>query len=119
MAAEIPEGLTLRAMRDGFTARARPLLVSEVDVGDARQRPLHTGNRQQMTAVFRLRKADYTGLFIPFWRDTLGRGALWFEWTHPLTGIAVEAQFAGASPPAAQPLPGSRVQLTCQLNIRW
>ncbi|MGY6663361.1 MAG: hypothetical protein ACXIVO_13685 [Glycocaulis sp.] len=119
MAVSLPEGLVLRALREGFAAQPKPLLVSEVDVGDARQRPLHTGKRESFSAVFRLKRSDYTTLFVPFWRDDLGRGALWFDWTHPLTGVAVEAQFAGATQPQAVPIAGGRVQLTCRLNIRF
>lgn len=119
MAETIPEGLELKALREGFAAQPKPILVSEVDVGDARQRPLHTGKRETLTAVFRLKRSDYVTLFEPFWRDTLGQGALWFDWTHPLTGVAVEAQFAGATPPQAVPIAGGRVQLTCRLNVRW
>lgn len=119
MAVAIPEGLVLRALRDGFAAAPRPILVSWVDIGDARQRPLHTGKREQINATFRMNRTAYTDLFLPFWRDDLGQGALWFDWTHPLTLQAVEAQFAGGSPPVAQAIAGGRIQLTCRLNIRY
>lgn len=33
--------------------------------------------------------------FLDWWRDDLGLGAGWFDFTHPVTGLTVQARIAG------------------------
>jgi hypothetical protein len=118
MAVAIPEGLDLRAIRQGYDAGFPGFLETEVDAGPSQARRQTTAKPFEISAVFRIRRADYQTLFLPWWRDTLAGGVLWFDWTEPLSGAAVEARILGSAPPRAQPVAGGRVNLVCRLLVR-
>ena len=115
----IPAALNgLRALRAGFQMGERPVLESQVDRGPPKQRRLSTAGARPVSVVFRMTRAVYADDFLPFFQDTLKDGALWFNWTEPLSGAAVEAQFVGGSPPVARPVAGGRVHVAAQLRVK-
>ena len=116
-AIDIPEGLTLRALREGLQVGARRALESPNDEGPPKRRPI-AGAAVPVSASFKMTRADYSETFEPWYRNTLGQGALWFNWTHPLTGAPCEAQFAGEQAFTVAPAPGDFVKITAQLRMR-
>lgn len=60
--------------------------------------------------------ADYTTLF-DFWKDTLGHGALPFNWEHPITGVTVEMRFLPKSPPVIEGIGQGKCLVSLALEI--
>lgn len=116
-AIDIPEGLTLRALREGLQVGARRALESPTDEGPPKRRPIPAA-AVPVSAVFKITRAAYSDTFEPWYRVTLGQGALWFNWTHPLTGAPCEAQFAGEQAFTVAPSPGGFVKISAQLRMR-
>jgi hypothetical protein len=114
--ATIPSGLSLRAVREGFTVAPPATLESEVDTGSPKSRPRTTGRMESARASFRMPRAMYADLFEPWWRVDLAQGSRWFAWTHPLTGAAVHARILSSL--QVGPINGGRVQIACEMRLR-
>lgn len=114
---DIPGGFALRPLRQGLSIASPRVIESEVDRGDPKRRLASYGEARPVNAVFVLTR-DETAAFWTWYDGALGGGVYWFNWTHPRTGAAVEAQFAGERAVREDAIPGGRYKLTCQMRIR-
>lgn len=116
-AIDIPAGLTLRALRESYAPEPAALIRSGTDSGRSKQRPRDDAEIYTTPVQFRMTRLQYHTLFLPWWRDDLGYGALAFNWTEPFTDRDCEAQFLGDSPPTPSRRPNGRIQIASKLFI--
>ncbi len=78
---------------DGYAvSQASALKRSEMDAGPPKQRLDRSRQMVERTVTVRLRsRADYTA-FMSWFRDTIHRGADWFDWPDPETLTTVQAR---------------------------
>lgn len=67
-----------------------------MDVGPAKQRARSTADVVKIESVSIHMTATQLATFDAFFRETLGFGAITFEWVHPRTGNPVDARFVEA-----------------------
>lgn len=93
------------ALADGFDDQF-PVLAqrSEVDSGPARQRLLGTGAPSVVTLRYLMTSAEREWLRWFFASPAGGAaGAVWFDWTFPVTASEISARFLADKPPSYQP----------------
>lgn len=118
MAVSIPAALNLRPLAASYAIDPEPLIVSEVDEGEQKQRPRSTHPIRRASATFRMLRSVYRDTFLDWYAGDLEGGSAWFDWVEPLSGEAVEVLFDGKSPPGARPVPGGRVAVQARLLVR-
>ncbi len=75
---------------------------SEVDTGPAKQRRVTTAAAQRAAFTVMLTSEERAWLRDFFNGDAAG-GAVWFEWTHPVELVVVQARFLSDEPPSYTP----------------
>lgn len=92
-------------LADGFSV-AFPQLVdrTSVDSGPAKQKRVSVSRPDAVSVRYLMTTFD-RNWFEDFYKGISGGqgGAIWFNWTHPVTGAAVLARFLGDSPPKYEP----------------
>lgn len=63
------------------------------DTSPAQARQRHTRELKQVTAIYRLTKAQKIQIWDPFWINTIYHGAEWFDWYDTLSDETRSAQF--------------------------
>lgn len=116
-AIDIPATFQLRALRDGLEIAAPRVIESEVDRGPPKRRRASAAEACPVSAAFILTRSEHAA-FSTWYDDTLAGGSAWFNWTHPITGAAVEAQFAGERAIKTTVIAGGRIKISCQMRIR-
>lgn len=113
-----PASLPQQVLVDGYKRSFGVGVVrTPMEIGPAKQRQRFTAVPQPFSAMT---EVDRTQLatFQAFWRDTLGQGALPFDWVDPETLAPITFQFIGDQPPSWNPMPGSQVwQIVLTLEI--
>lgn len=113
MPATFPLSLPQAPLANSFETMDRAALIrSAVDVGEDIVRPRFTRNIEDMTMVFNLTPAQATTLK-SFYRGTLAKGALTFNWKHPITQEALICRFK--SPPRFA-VDGRFVKASCEME---
>lgn len=78
-------------------SRASALLRTEMEDGPPKQARIRSRVLVTRTATVQLRRlADYQA-FVAWYADELNEGALWFDFTDPLTGALKQARFVGGA----------------------
>lgn len=91
MAVALPNGLELNLLRNGSRiSPPKSMIQSDMEDG-VKTRALARGAPETFEGEFRFPDADYQ-TFKNWVAVDLGGGALRFDWDHPLTGAAVEAE---------------------------
>lgn len=89
---------------------------TDMETGKAFQRRRYTAAVQPVSGQMFLTKEQYTTLLV-FWRDTLGMGALEFDWVHPITGDLAKFRFNSNNPPQLSAVTGDLYQVRLSLEI--
>jgi hypothetical protein len=103
---------------DGYDEKfPNAVLRTDMDAGPPKQRRRFTAAVKPMTVVVGLTR-DQVESLESFFEDTLGMGAISFDWVHPRTQADVTLRFVGGTPPEVKPEPGAaRWQATLTLEV--
>ena len=118
MAIAWPAGVPSTPLRQGYGFTPGPGVVrSSMDAGPPFQRRTTSNPGDQHRVTFKFTSAQWL-TFHTWWEQTLGRGALKFNWTEPYSNAAVTGTFVGDQPPAVAPAPnGPFVHVTCTIEV--
>jgi len=112
-----PSSLPQEVHQQGFNIETPSGAVrTEMDTGKPFQRQRFTAAVQPFSARVWL-DADQYATFDEFYRDTLGQGALEFDWKHPITGDATAVRFDVTNPPRITAIAGDQYQVQMRLEI--
>ncbi len=75
---------------------------SDNDAGPAKQRRITTAAPERVAFEVYLTSAERVWLRA-FYKDDAAGGAVWFEWTHPVELVTVQARFIKGEPPSYTP----------------
>jgi hypothetical protein len=90
-------------LSDGFEDTFGNLVDrSDTDAGPAKQRRITTAAAERVAFSIKLTSAERAWLRAFFKGDAAG-GAVWFEWTHPVELVTVQARFIAGEPPSYTP----------------
>lgn len=79
---------------------------TDMEVGPSFQRRRATATPERFEGRIWVDATQYETLR-QFWRDTLGMGALKFDWQHPITKTSSEVQFNAGEPPGISAVSGN------------
>lgn len=82
------------SLDDYSAADVDATLRSGMDSGPEKVRRRYTAVPENLTCTFIMSTAQHT-TFQTFFRDTIARGAIPFDWVHPETGAAVVCRIIG------------------------
>jgi hypothetical protein len=92
-------------------------LRTPMETGAAKQRPRYTATPRPFKALTEVDRTQLEALRA-FWCDTLGRGALPFDWVYPPTQATATFRFVADQPPRDRPLPGAQLfEVSMELEI--
>jgi len=112
-----PSDLPQEVHQDGFNIEAQNGAIrTEMDTGKPFQRQRFTAAVEPFSARIWLTQAQYS-IFDTFYRETLGHGALEFDWKHPITGDPATVRFDASSPPRLTALSGDQYQVQMNLEV--
>ncbi|MBI1207510.1 MAG: hypothetical protein GC191_09520 [Azospirillum sp.] len=98
-----PPELPRDVMADGWQETlALPVIRTQMEAGPAKQRRRYSAATPPVTATYLMEQVELE-LLQDFIDETLGGGALAFEWPHPRTGLTVTARLVGGSEPQVTP----------------
>jgi len=89
---------------------------TDMDTGKPFQRKRFSAAVQPVRGQMWLSPSQYDDL-IEFWDNTLGMGALDFDWVHPITGNPVKMRFVADSPPAISSVTADLYQVRLSMEI--
>jgi len=72
---------------------------SEVDSGPAKQRRITTGAPYRVQVRYLVPNAAALALLEDFYKNDAAAGAVWFNWTHPVKQVVVQARFVAGEEP--------------------
>lgn len=90
-------------------------LRTQMDAGLPKQRQRFTAGTNQHTVRLQLTQAQWETL-LDFWDNTLGGGALPFDWQYWHTGANAEYRFVGSEPPQRKALGGDLYEASFTLE---
>ncbi len=112
--ASLPQDVLVEGYEHGWGVG---VIRSQTDIGPAKQRRRFTAVVQQLAVLTEVDRTQLATLQ-SFWRDTLGFGALPFDWVYPPTQAAVTFRFVGDQAPKDRPLPGGQLwEVSMNLEI--
>jgi len=109
----LPQEIHQNGFNIGFQNGA---IRTEMETGKPFQRQRFTAAVEPFSARIWLTQDQYN-TFDTFYRDTLGHGALEFDWKHPVTGEAATIRFDASSPPRLSALSGDQYQVQMNLEV--
>lgn len=90
-------------LADGFVDTFATLTDrSDNDAGPAKQRRITTAAAERVQVSYKLTSVERVWLR-DFYKGDAAGGAVWFEWTHPVELVVVQARFVSGEPPEITP----------------
>lgn len=112
--AELPQGFQV----DSLSATFEPTYSTfKPEIGRPIRRSISTRTFELIQGTMKFKNNQYT-IFWNFWRVTLQRGVLSFDFPHPVLETMVEVEFAGEDPPTMAVVPGSYNVWQAQIQLR-
>ena len=112
-----PSTLPQKIQQQNFQLQApQGAIRTDMETGKPFQRQRFTAAVQPFSAQIWVDSTQYTTL-LNFWKNTLGHGALEFDWEHPITGEAAKIRFVANEPPQITALSGEQYQVRLNLEI--
>lgn len=117
MAATWPAGVDDGIEVQGFSETLpNAVLRSAMDVGAAKQRRRFSAAAYPVAGSIMI-PTDQVAIFKAWFEDTLGMGALRFDWAHPRTGALLTWRFIGNQPPKITPVSSTWWRISMQLEV--
>lgn len=99
-------------LADGFSETpAQTVVESQADTGTGKTRTRSVAFKSQIALAFQMTTAEYA-VFRNFYDNDLAKGALSFQWVHPVTGVTERARISGKYTAAARGSNLWRVSMT-------
>lgn len=112
-----PASLPQEFHQQGFSIQNPTGAVrTDMDTGKPFQRRRYTAAVTPVSGRMWLTSDQYETL-LNFWENTLGMGAVEFDWVHPITGSAETFRFDATSPPQITAVTGELYQVQLRLEI--
>lgn len=111
-----PSALPQRLNQSGFTNTLPDNTIrSNMDVGPDKVRRRDVSAPEPIQGAIVATAAEYSDL-VTFYNTTTASGSVAFNWTHPITGDAVEYLFT--APPSITAISGTHYTITLQMEIQ-
>jgi hypothetical protein len=99
-----PTDLQQQLLVAGYQRKPQPgVSKTPMDSGPPKQRQIDTSAPEDVKGTVRCQTEELRQIFWSFWRDTLGQGALPFDWVEPGTDTPRSLQFVGDEPTETKP----------------